>query len=223
MTTEPSVIEAPVVVRTCRNCGCTDADCSRCIARTGAPCHWVEANLCSACEEFVACLRDTSRIRNREHALAIIAELDDGIASIQGQIDGYGLEAASREMPVFRQNWLRRALYARAIKLAQRQRVMQRDKEFRGIKGPAQPAPRQDPAEKLAERQAKQVRFLAEIEVRKAAKAAELVRQQGFLADAGERRSFGRMFVNVARERLDGETFTAWSEEARRRRKLDAE
>lgn len=36
-------------VRTCRVCGCTDADCRGCIARTGSPCHWVEADLCSAC------------------------------------------------------------------------------------------------------------------------------------------------------------------------------
>lgn len=33
----------------CRVCGCTDADCSGCIARTGAPCSWVERDLCSAC------------------------------------------------------------------------------------------------------------------------------------------------------------------------------
>jgi hypothetical protein len=33
----------------CRVCGCTDDDCSECIARTGHPCHWVEEDLCSAC------------------------------------------------------------------------------------------------------------------------------------------------------------------------------
>ena len=36
-------------VRRCRACGCTDLDCSGCIERTGRPCHWVEADLCSAC------------------------------------------------------------------------------------------------------------------------------------------------------------------------------
>ncbi len=35
--------------RVCRRCGCTDADCSGCIERTGAPCHWVADDLCSAC------------------------------------------------------------------------------------------------------------------------------------------------------------------------------
>lgn len=37
-------------VRTCRACGCTDLDCSKCIERTGEPCYWVAENLCSACQ-----------------------------------------------------------------------------------------------------------------------------------------------------------------------------
>jgi hypothetical protein len=36
-------------VRTCRVCGCTDDDCGACADRTGAPCAWVEDDLCSAC------------------------------------------------------------------------------------------------------------------------------------------------------------------------------
>ncbi len=36
--------------RTCRVCGCTDDNCSECVKRTGKPCHWVEADLCSACQ-----------------------------------------------------------------------------------------------------------------------------------------------------------------------------
>lgn len=36
-------------VRRCRVCGCTDDDCSGCIERTGGPCSWAEAELCSAC------------------------------------------------------------------------------------------------------------------------------------------------------------------------------
>jgi hypothetical protein len=35
-------------VRRCRECGCTDEDCSGCIERTGAPCWWVDVDLCSA-------------------------------------------------------------------------------------------------------------------------------------------------------------------------------
>lgn len=36
-------------VRRCRKCGCTDDDCGGCVIRTGEPCTWVEADLCSAC------------------------------------------------------------------------------------------------------------------------------------------------------------------------------
>jgi hypothetical protein len=36
--------------RTCRVCGCSDMDCRQCIEKTGQPCYWVEADLCSACE-----------------------------------------------------------------------------------------------------------------------------------------------------------------------------
>ena len=35
----------------CRQCGCTDLDCSKCIERTGVPCVWVEEDLCSSCYE----------------------------------------------------------------------------------------------------------------------------------------------------------------------------
>lgn len=35
----------------CRSCGCTEADCSRCVERTGTPCSWAEPGLCSACVE----------------------------------------------------------------------------------------------------------------------------------------------------------------------------
>jgi hypothetical protein len=37
------------LMRRCRVCGCTDNDCRQCIEKTGQPCHWVEADLCSAC------------------------------------------------------------------------------------------------------------------------------------------------------------------------------
>jgi len=35
----------------CRVCGCTDDDCTGCIAKTGQPCHWVAEDLCSACQD----------------------------------------------------------------------------------------------------------------------------------------------------------------------------
>lgn len=34
----------------CRVCGCSDDDCRQCIQKTGSPCHWVEEDLCSACQ-----------------------------------------------------------------------------------------------------------------------------------------------------------------------------
>jgi hypothetical protein len=34
----------------CRVCGCTFFDCRQCIEKTGEPCHWLEADLCSACK-----------------------------------------------------------------------------------------------------------------------------------------------------------------------------
>lgn len=37
------------MTRLCRQCGCSDADCSQCVAKTGQPCRWVEYDLCSAC------------------------------------------------------------------------------------------------------------------------------------------------------------------------------
>jgi hypothetical protein len=36
--------------RKCRICGCTDDDCRQCIEKTGHPCAWIEADLCSACD-----------------------------------------------------------------------------------------------------------------------------------------------------------------------------
>ncbi len=40
-----------MIERRCRSCACTEADCSRCVERTGAPCTWAEEDLCSACVE----------------------------------------------------------------------------------------------------------------------------------------------------------------------------
>lgn len=40
-----------VMLRECRVCGCTENNCQQCIEKTGSPCHWVEADLCSACVE----------------------------------------------------------------------------------------------------------------------------------------------------------------------------
>lgn len=49
----------------CRGCGCTDEDCSGCIARTGEPCSWVEPDLCSACVEAIQARRRARRAASR--------------------------------------------------------------------------------------------------------------------------------------------------------------
>lgn len=36
-------------LRRCRECGCTEGDCSGCVERTGEPCSWTQWDLCSAC------------------------------------------------------------------------------------------------------------------------------------------------------------------------------
>jgi len=60
-------------VRRCVACGCTDDDCSGCIERTGEPCHWVAANLCSACLPPVPSLapRDAATARRENHLAAV--------------------------------------------------------------------------------------------------------------------------------------------------------
>ena len=39
--------------RTCRICGCTDNDSRQCIKASGSPCHWVEQDLCSRCQDEI--------------------------------------------------------------------------------------------------------------------------------------------------------------------------
>lgn len=47
----PPVCRHPEPVRFCRECGCQDLDA--CLDGDGAPCHWTEADLCSACARAV--------------------------------------------------------------------------------------------------------------------------------------------------------------------------
>ncbi len=56
-------------VRTCESCGCTDDDCSGCIARTGQPCTWSltyaarGSDVCSACVSRAKAVPSTGRRR----------------------------------------------------------------------------------------------------------------------------------------------------------------
>lgn len=63
-----------LIKRRCRSCGCTDDNCAACIAKTGAPCTWVEDDLCSACApDAVALEYSISEDTPREvHDVAVI-------------------------------------------------------------------------------------------------------------------------------------------------------
>ncbi len=39
------------VLDQCAVCDCTESDCSQCVKRTGEPCYWARAGVCSACAE----------------------------------------------------------------------------------------------------------------------------------------------------------------------------
>lgn len=61
----------------CRTCGCTEGDCSACIEKTGAPCFWVERDLCSACAppDAVARARVVNLAYGAVEAISQIAQL----------------------------------------------------------------------------------------------------------------------------------------------------
>jgi hypothetical protein len=44
----PTMVEC-MLMRRCRECGCTDNNCSQCIEKIGSACRWVDEDLCSAC------------------------------------------------------------------------------------------------------------------------------------------------------------------------------
>ena len=51
MTVSPEIEKRSETPRRCRICGCTDNDCTECIAAQGFPCSWVEEDLCSRCRD----------------------------------------------------------------------------------------------------------------------------------------------------------------------------
>lgn len=64
--------------RTCRKCGCTEANCQQCVEKTGQPCHWVDRDLCSACvdgEELIELPKD--RLQQVYENMDLLALDDD--------------------------------------------------------------------------------------------------------------------------------------------------
>ena len=58
ISVEDATGETAASMATCRVCGCTQDNCSQCIAATDEPCHWVEvpegeAPLCSRCADEI--------------------------------------------------------------------------------------------------------------------------------------------------------------------------
>ena len=63
--------------RKCRVCGCTDNDCSQCIEKTGGPCHWVEEDLCSACQSGFNLIKNAEGFTSDSDGESILEFSDD--------------------------------------------------------------------------------------------------------------------------------------------------
>ena len=161
-------------------------------------------------ERFIA---DPSLIQTHEQALEVIDALDSEIAKIQSQVDAAQIEANVRPLTPERQGWVKRASYACAMKRNERHKVMQRDKEIRGIKlWPGKP---HDP-DKKESNLLKQKRLADEVAIRRLDKQnqhlahqnkqEELARQRREF-QANREREFEWAFVNAARRVLPKDTF----------------
>lgn len=78
----------------CRECGCTDNDCSQCIEKTGHACAWIEKDLCSACVEreyYVVAFNRFGKVTAFRMVIGINNCLDILSASlIEDSVNGYG-------------------------------------------------------------------------------------------------------------------------------------
>jgi hypothetical protein len=80
-------------------CGCTDLDCSRCVARTGVRCSWVKGDLCSACcaPSFSSPgpwkLVENTRLHRGSIDFQIVDRLGEPIGSVDLGLPGVGQSA----------------------------------------------------------------------------------------------------------------------------------
>lgn len=162
-------------------------------------------------DEVTAFIADPAKITTHEIALEVIAVLDAEIASIQAKLDAAAIEHNGRPMAAERQDWVRRASYASAMKRNERFRVMQRDREIRMTKGPAMRAGKiKDPeANRL-----KQSRLTEEALTRRADKQARAATEQTKqmevaqrMRELKERQTFHHHFHLEAKRTLPPETY----------------
>ena len=161
-------------------------------------------------DRFIA---DPALILTHEHALEVLAVLDDELASIQAQIDAAQIESNAKPLSPDRMRWLQRASYAAAMRRNERHKIMQRDKELRGTKNWGGKAP--DP-DKKESNLFKQKRLADEVAIRREAKQADHLRLQNEREALAQRRrefqaerdqQFERQFVDAARRYLPADQF----------------
>lgn len=126
-------------------------------------------------DQIDALIKDPATIPDHETALELMAILDHEMAGIQAQVDAKAARYNGRPMPDIEEDWLRRATYASAMRKSERHKIYMRDKELRGMKGPAQLG--SDPELKANKAKAnliKQERLLAEADIRRIQKKLDL-------------------------------------------------
>ncbi len=160
-----------------------------------------------------AFIDDPATIPTHEIALEVLDVLEHEIADIQAQVDAATIEAQAVPLSAEKQDWLRRACYAGAMRRNDRHRVMQRDKELRGTKSSGGKA--KDP-DKVKANLAKQERLLEETKLRRINKEIERSKQTAAqMRLAQERRelhalqSYQNRFVESAKRLLPTDTYEA--------------
>lgn len=74
----------------CRVCGCCDDDCQNCIRRTGEPCSWIAADLCSACVETAnmrVALEESVKLQS--HYASLLNAHDGGMRVVFRSVDDW--------------------------------------------------------------------------------------------------------------------------------------
>lgn len=158
---------------------------------------------------------DPLTIESHEVAREIISILDGEIANIDAQIIVANVEAQARPLPPERQDWLRRAAYAGAMRRNERHHVIQRDKFLTGTKNQGTP-----PKDK-EEKRLKHERLLSESTERRLKRQTEILRLENermALANAkrelAAKQTFEHHFARIAKGILSEDQFDKITEAA---------